>query len=110
MNKIDLTPWLAIIPFLAPILTMYIKKLIPKLPSALVPLIPVLLGSLADFIMTRSGMNGSNGAAGAILGASAVFVRELQRETKEAIVSKKEGDGIPRTGGSVQTIPETKIV
>lgn len=102
MNESPITIWQALIPILAPIVAGAIKRFTPKLPRWIVPIIPVALGALADFIMSRAGLSEGNGLMGAILGAAGVFVREVSDQTKKAVSATMQGDPVPR----VEDVPE----
>lgn len=92
----------SIISILAPVAAMWIKKLIPNWPKAVVLLIPVLLGALAGFLMERAGLE-SNVVLGVIFGALGVFVREVGDQLGKVVEAKRNDQPVPKVKDETQT-------
>lgn len=92
----------SIISILAPVVVMWIKKLIPNWPKAVVLLIPVLLGALAGFLMERAGLE-SNVVLGVIFGALGVFVREVGDQLGKVVEAKRNDQPVPKVKDETQT-------
>lgn len=74
-----------LIPLLVPFVIALIKKVIPIVPKALLPLLAPVIGVASDYLLQQSGLAPVGGlAVGAILGASGVMVREGANQALKA--------------------------
>ena len=88
MGELDLGPHFvnligALVPVVAYVLVFFIKKILPKVPKAVLPMIPPVLGLAVGFI------NGQvDGAGGALIAAAwgglATVVYEIQKAIQKA--------------------------
>ena len=72
------TNWLlAIIPILTPMIIAVIKWGAPKIPKAILPVLCPIIGAALDIVGYYAGITPGTGIAGAVLGASGLWLREL---------------------------------
>jgi len=69
-----------LVSLLSPLVTAGVKKLVPRIPKALVPLVSVSVGTAAGYVLDFGAANG------AIAGAVGVAVREVLDQAQKALV------------------------
>lgn len=94
----NLTLWQSLIPILAPILTTVVKYFLPRIPKLVVLVIPVVLGSVSDFILERYGLSEGGVIAGALLGAVGIAAREYIDQGKKAVIAIHDKEPLPKAG------------
>lgn len=77
-----------IITGLTPIVIFGIKKIVPKIPTVLLPVAAPVIGIILDFVLRKAGVDTGGTFAGAVWGALGLWLRELQDQTKKAILPK----------------------
>ena len=67
----------AAVPLLIPFLVYGVRRMVPKIPAIALPMIALGLGVLGNYLASIISGGGSSVYIGALLGAAAVFVREV---------------------------------
>lgn len=71
-----------------PLLIAAFKKLLPKIPVYLLPIIAPILGALGDFALSALAGVPSGGLGGALAGLAGVGVREIVDQLKQQLPAK----------------------
>lgn len=76
---------LPLIAAVVPVIVAAFKKLLPKVPTFLLPLLAPLLGAAGDFLLSLLAGVPATGWKGALAGLAGVGVREIVDQTKKAL-------------------------
>lgn len=77
---------LPLIAIVVPLIVALFRKIMPKIPSWLLPVIALALGPLADFIVAKlTGVSAGTGIMAALAGLAGVGVREVFNQIGKAI-------------------------
>lgn len=81
-------PWASLmIPVLVPIVLAVLKAFLPKLPSAVFPILAPLLGAGIDIIQYYVGLPTVSTLTASMLGLAGVGLREIQDQAKKSITN-----------------------
>lgn len=78
----NLVQWLT--PVIVPLVIAGLKKLVPKIPVFILPIVAPLLGIAIDYVNTLATAHSSNFLAAAALGLAGVGVREIKDQLTPA--------------------------
>lgn len=85
--------WNALVVAVVPLAIAGIKKLLPKIPSVLLPVGAALLGVLANWLLSEAGvLPHTSLALGALCGSAAVGLREIVDQTKQLVGGSSSGN------------------
>lgn len=84
-----ITLWQGLIAALVPILIGALKIWWDKIPRKLLPLAAAIIGAIADLALDYYNLGNGNGIVGAFLGATGIGLRELARNTFQAVNPEK---------------------
>lgn len=93
------SPWLALVPLIAPLVVALIKTLAPQIPGAALPLICTLLGVVAQAV-DAGGLTQAGALTGATLGGAGVALREMVDQLRKLAPTPP-----PAVGGPPSLIP-----
>lgn len=80
-----------LIPFLAPLITAGLKKIIPQLPKLVIVILQPILGILISLVVPVDPVTGlpfTDATTGATLGMAGIGVREAVDQARKAIVGR----------------------